>query len=902
MPKRILVVEDDPLFRNYLYQVLKYDFEVTVLGNPLEAINNLKKNGSDLLITDLRMPELDGRELVEKVHASIDPHLPVIVITAFEDDWPVDAALTKHVFTYLRKGAFLPSELKQNVEKAMEMHSALQSAQEVRKGGEADFYRAILNNSPNAFFITETNLKPVFLGKGFQRLTGFNLDRIPGTLLDIMDSATRTEVTETVSDLHPGRLEQRKMVFKRTDDTEIPVDVWLSLVNVGQYDLILGIGRPDIIPETRDIEPLKAEIKRLHEIIDQKSTELQALQERVTRIASDARGIIIWLDEKCRCVYVNSEIERILGYPAQEYIEKEIDWGGLLHPDDAHVVEDIRGAVKEGRTFMEGEARAHTRSGYMIFLAWHAAIQYQANGSLRSMDLIAEDITQCKVAEEELRKATLRIQELYGNQLQEMRDSEERYRLIVENSQEVIFSMDSDCRVIYMNNQGLKALGLTMDEVLGHPCNEFISDDFSQSKLARVLENLNTPEVVERFNLSIDTPGGKRVWNITLGNLKVGNKIEYMSVARDITEEFSNFKRLRLLANIEHYSADAIIGLDLDRRIISWNQGASMMLGWNEDEIIGKSAYAIIPDEKRREAEEVLNIIIERGFIKNLETRRLTKSGQALDVALTMTAIKDDKGGLVGFSAMIKDISEQKKMETALVQSERLAATGKLAASIAHEINNPLYGIRSCLNHVLNTEDKKQIDTQFVRLAIKETDRIAELIRNMKTFYMPTEGKILEIDVNEILREVFAFNRKYLEENRVRLEFLDGLCPLIQGVPEQLKQVFINLITNAVEAMPQGGGLTVATETAFDEKSVHVVFTDTGVGIASDDLPRIFEMFYSKKPHVKGVGLGLSVSYGIIKRHGGRIDVKSDEGQGTSFTVTLPVKTEWGRQLQLDLH
>ena len=90
MPKRILVVEDDPLFRNYLYQVLKYDFEVTVLGNPLEAISTLKKNGSDLLITDLRMPEMDGRELVEKVHATIDPHLPVLVITAFEDDWPID--------------------------------------------------------------------------------------------------------------------------------------------------------------------------------------------------------------------------------------------------------------------------------------------------------------------------------------------------------------------------------------------------------------------------------------------------------------------------------------------------------------------------------------------------------------------------------------------------------------------------------------------------------------------------------------------------------------------------------------------------------------------------------------------------------------------------------------------
>jgi two-component system NtrC family sensor kinase len=120
-------------------------------------------------------------------------------------------------------------------------------------------------------------------------------------------------------------------------------------------------------------------------------------------------------------------------------------------------------------------------------------------------------------------------------------------------------------------------------------------------------------------------------------------------------------------------------------------------------------------------------------------------------------------------------------------------------------------------------------------------------------------------------------------------------------VPDQIKQVFINIITNAVDAMPEGGELHVNIGKGPDDRSVCISFRDTGVGIASSDLPQIFDMFYSKKTMVKGVGLGLSVSYGIIKRHGGSIDVASEEGKGTTFTLTLPAKSVWARQMHLDL-
>jgi PAS domain S-box-containing protein len=404
-------------------------------------------------------------------------------------------------------------------------------------------------------------------------------------------------------------------------------------------------------------------------------------------------------------------------------------------------------------------------------------------------------------------------------------------------------------------------------------------------------------------NVSIDTKAGRSVWGITMWAIGTSlTKTEYAGVARDVTSEVANFKRLRLLANIEQYSADAIIGLDMERRIISWNWGAYMMFGWTEDEIVGSHSFAtIVPEDRRKKSDELIDEVLDKGFVQDVEEVRRTRTGEIINVNLSITVLNDETGKPFGFSSILKDITKQKKMEAALIQSERLAAMGKLSASISHEINNPLYGIKSCLKHVLNTDETKKIDTQFVKLAIKETDRIAELIRNMKTFYQPSEEDVHTTDINEILREVLTFNRKYLEENKVRLVLELEDCPYVMAVPEQLKQVFLNLMNNAAEAMPEGGELTVITSSGSDGKNVSIEFRDTGVGINKEDIPKIFDMFYSKKPKVKGVGLGLSVSYGIVKRHGGKIDVDSEPGKLTTFKITLPVKPGWERQLKLEL-
>ena len=912
MAQKILVVEDDPVFRNYLHQVLKYDFEVTTAPGPLEALEALRKDSYALLVTDLRMPDMDGRALVEKVREEIDPTIMVIVITAYEDDWPMDMAMQTEVFRYLRKGAFLPSELKQNVSKALEMHGSIVSLEEYKKRADVSetLYRDVFEKSTDAFFITDIHVRPVALNESFVRLSGYSLDDLSDkTLFDIVDEADRPHVVQAFNALVGGSTPATvRLHFLGKDGTKRYAKVWVRLVREiqGMTGALFCMARESEEEDLPTAVPAVS-VDDLKNRLEEKEARIEALETKFQRLADHAKDIVIWLDRDFSCEYANREVQQLLGYAPSELMGKPVPWGELVHPDDCHVIQSWKEAEKNRVPELEGEIRAYAKSRFMVFLSYRLRTHYDATGTFKGLDIVAEDITQQKVAEQELRKANLKIQEFnerlttgVSMKIKALRESEERCKQIVEDSSDIVFSLDTEARLVYMNKKGLQTLHVSHEDIARRPCREFIADEASERKLQEMMALIAAGSTPAPFDIAIDTPGGRRVYRTTLDQIGDPSHVEYVCIARDISEEIVWNKKLQLLATIEHYSADAIIGLDTERNVISWNTGAGMMFGWTEEEAVGMPSSSLVPDDGRAEEEEILREVLEKGLVRDRETRRRTRDGRTLDVLLTITALKDEQGKVFGFSAIIKDLTEKKKMERALLQSERLAATGKLSASIAHEINNPLYGIRSCLNHVLNTRSDS-IDYQFVRLAVKETDRIADLIRNMKTFYLPNEGVVQRIDLGETLRDVFILNRKYLEEHLVKLKFNPGGVYHAECVPDQIKQVFINIVANAVDAMPDGGELQVAVEEDREAGTVTVSFKDTGVGIAKDDLPQIFDMFYSKKPMVKGVGLGLSVSYGIVKSHGGSIGVDSEEGRGSTFTITLPVRYSSARQMHLDL-
>jgi two-component system NtrC family sensor kinase len=231
---------------------------------------------------------------------------------------------------------------------------------------------------------------------------------------------------------------------------------------------------------------------------------------------------------------------------------------------------------------------------------------------------------------------------------------------------------------------------------------------------------------------------------------------------------------------------------------------------------------------------------------------------------------------------------ELEHSQAQLVQAEKMAAVGRLAASIAHEINNPLQAIHNSLHLTLRPTLPEEKKARYLAMAQEEVERLIDIVRRLLEFYRPSRGRRAVTDVNRVVGNVLALTNKRLQHGHVAVEtYLDDDLPLLHVVPDQLAQVFLNIVINAVEAMPDGGKLRIRTARSSDDKWVYVIFADSGAGMDERTKVSIFEPFFTTKS--TGTGLGLAISYGIIERHGGQIEVDSAPGTGSTFAVRLPL-------------
>lgn len=229
--------------------------------------------------------------------------------------------------------------------------------------------------------------------------------------------------------------------------------------------------------------------------------------------------------------------------------------------------------------------------------------------------------------------------------------------------------------------------------------------------------------------------------------------------------------------------------------------------------------------------------------------------------------------------------AELRAAQSQLIRSEKLASLGRLAAGIAHEVNNPLQAIRNCLELAIEDIDaQRPVDKELLTVAEQDVQRIRRIVSQLLDFSRPGSGELSPLEPGKVVQSVLRLVHRQLERNNIQLNSYITKTSRVEMNEDQFKQVVLNLVLNATEAMPDGGSLAVSVVEEADE--IHVVFQDTGMGIPENNLPKIFDPFFSTK--IDGTGLGLAVSYGIIEGHGGRIDVKSRVDKGSTFTVVLP--------------
>ena len=365
-----------------------------------------------------------------------------------------------------------------------------------------------------------------------------------------------------------------------------------------------------------------------------------------------------------------------------------------------------------------------------------------------------------------------------------------------------------------------------------------------------------------------------------------------------VREQVLREARLQLAAIVES-SADAILSSDLDGSITHWNQGAEQLYGYTAEEVIGKSTALLMPPERSDDFTQIMRRVRQGERVKDYETVRQKKDGSRVEVSLSVSPIFDAAGRVMGAAAIARDISDRKIAEEALRKAEKLSATGRLAATIAHEINNPLESLTNLVYLLDRSNGLDNSARQYLELAQQELRRAAHVTKQMLAFHRHSLQPV-PISLAKLLDNVFDFFAPEIRNGDISVvrRYDSGIT--ICAFPEEVQQVFANLIRNAIEAVPRRGTITVhvfaSRNWAADEhKGARVVIADTGPGISPENRERIFEPFFTTKGE-NGTGLGLWVTNGIIQKHGGSIRVRSSTHagrSGTAFNIFLPSVTTY---------
>ena len=370
------------------------------------------------------------------------------------------------------------------------------------------------------------------------------------------------------------------------------------------------------------------------------------------------------------------------------------------------------------------------------------------------------------------------------------------------------------------------------------------------------------------------------------------------SMARQKTLAESRADRTtREMAAIVEYSCDAIYSTSPDGTIISWNRAAEQLYGYPSEEAVGSSVARMAPPERREEVERNRVMLNGGTPVAPYRTVRMRKDGTRWPVLLSISPLRNARGEIVGGSAIARDISAEKQSEEAIRRSEKLATAGRLAASIAHEINNPLEAVVNLL--YLARHDSSHAG-EYLTLAEKEVGRVAQLAQQTLGFVRDTNSPDA-MDPAAIMDEILQlYSRKFESRNVFVIRRYRNSCQ-ISGYSGELRQLLANLLVNAADAMANGGFLRVRVAAGHNwsngREGVRITVADNGSGIPRNNLRQIFEPFYTTKKDT-GTGLGLWVSRGIVQKHGGSIRVRSraDGGStGTVFSIFLPHQIEVSR-------
>ncbi len=600
-------------------------------------------------------------------------------------------------------------------------------------------------------------------------------------------------------------------------------------------------------------------------------------------------GGILVLDEDNRIEFVNGMVSFITGYRDRDLLGRKFT--EFLDDKNRKFFQTIQEESHKFSTKFCQEMEFRTASSEPIF-AETCIASARMGSKAKKFFVYLRDISARKKLENELR------------------ESEKKYHDLFERVDQGIYVSTKEGRFLDCNRSLLETLGYENKE-------EFFKIDITKDLYVNPEDRKKFQKLIEKDgcvkNYEVEfkkKDGGKIPILLTSHVIKneKGKVIGYQGLNVDISEririEQERREKHSFLSKLLESSVDCIVAADMKGTITFFNNAAEKLTGYKAAEVIGQFHIArFYPLEVAKGIMKKLRSDDSggKGKLENLPVILYGKNGEEIPSSISASIVYEGEkevaslGIFTDLREKIKMEKELQKTQMRLLQTEKMASLGSLAAGVAHEINNPLGGI--LIYASLLMEDFEAANDSRVgdlRKIVEEGTRCKEIVKSLLEFGRQTESQFESVNINQAINDgLFFLENQALFHNIKIVKNLDPSFPMVIGNPNQLKQVFMNMMVNAAEAMSGGeGSLTITTGIDPDKLLVFIIFEDTGTGIDPEVRSKIFDPFFTTKEVGKGTGLGLSTSYGIVESHDGNIQVKSEAGKGTAFTIFLPIGSE----------
>ncbi len=640
--------------------------------------------------------------------------------------------------------------------------------------------------------------------------------------------------------------------------------------------------------------------------------ELRRSEERFRKIFHSSPIPYLISSREGPILDVNDAWVRMSGYSREEAIgHSTIELGMAQDPGQrGQMMKDL---LEKGRV-SNIELTRRTKSGELRdLLNTIELVELDGEKCILNMQV---DITERKRMETELKRHAEHLEELVEARTVELKASEEKHRLLVNNLTDAVFTIDLKGNITFCSQAGEKMTGYPVQQLLSMKITDVIAPEDMAEIQRRLEARIRGEKNLPPHQFEIIRADGKRleIEMVTSTIAKEGNLIGIQGIARDITERRQIEKEAqaasRYARGLIEASLDPLVTISPDGKITDANKATELVTEFTRDQLMGTdfSNYFTDPEKAKQGYREVFS----RGFVKDYALAIRSKSGKVTDVLYNATSFKDETGKTQGVFAAARDVTERREMdrlreqatasilEDAIRRKELEKMKNQFISAVTHELRTPLVSMKGYMDLALSAgpgQMSKEVESRL-QVVKRNTDRLLSLVNDLLDVQRMQAGRLqLEIqptDFNKVVDSCLTEIQPLLEEKKLslRLEVPEGELR-IEGDQARLCQALMNLLSNAAKFSPEGSEVTLHVEE--ENESIKVQVSDKGIGIRKEDLKRVFEPFTAieKPTYVKGTGLGLSITKGLVESHGGRIwAVSEGEGKGATFSFTIPKRKE----------